>query len=163
MQKHVLDSESPEPLPLRQPYASTMLSSFSRTARWMCDSHGGPLVTMSTTTRRQLGALDINANAPATTDSARFVVMSLLEDIAILGAMLRERGRTAYELPAEALEVLLSFCWGQPTDRDVLVRAIEAGKELETRLTWRMLAMPLVPPGGDLFARGTIERINGWD
>jgi len=26
-----------------------------------------------------------------------------------------------------------------------------------------MMAMPMVPPGGDLFARGIFERLNGWD
>jgi hypothetical protein len=166
MQKHIdtaEHAESAESLSLQRPYAGTMLSAFNRTAKWLKETYGGPLVVMSASTRRQLQALHMNQNAPATEDSTRFALMELLQNIDEHSAMLRERGRTSYELPAEALEVLLDYLWGEPTDHDVLSRAIEAAKELETKLVWRTLAMPLPYPDKDPLERSVFERINEWD
>jgi hypothetical protein len=158
----MLDRKRSSPPLLPRPCVSSVLWGYDRMARWLRDTYGGPLVTMSATTRYQLESLDMNANAPATVDSDRFALMGLLESIAGHNAMLRERGRTTFALPAEAQDVLLRYLWDEVTDQDVLRRAVEAAKALESKLCWRMLAMPLLYPNNDPFARGIIEKRNGW-
>jgi hypothetical protein len=155
--KHSTPADSPL---LPPPCAPTVLSHFDDTAEWLHDTCGGPLLALPASARRRLEAMDITASAPEP-EGTQYAIMSLLQSIAERGRMLRERGRTAYELPAEARDVLLAFMWGEPVQRDILRRAADAARELESKLAWRTLAMPLRYI--DRAERGILERMNGWN
>jgi hypothetical protein len=130
----------------RRPNAEEFLGSFNRCARWLHATYGGPRMTLSASARRVIGSCrkpncdwKVLAHVVAA-EGPRFAVANLLWRIASHGHRLRETGRTALDLPAEARDALLAFIWSRPIDLQIVKRAVEAAQELDRHLGWKILA-----------------------